>query len=133
VLHQRINQVFRDAVVFDARVDLVMMIAVITQRIEDLRERQVWQMLRNLFRRRAHSPDLNDCSNRCAGVFNDWLAAQNLSVGDDILMFCLFCHNQSAVKSEADKLSRSIILGSNILSKGIIPNRMSLSRILSAY
>src|SRR5262249_50040671 len=90
------NQVFRDSIAFDVRVDLVLMITVITQRIKDLCERQVWKMFRNLFRGHAHPPDFNDCSNGRARAFDDWLAAQNLFVGDDVKVFSCYCHFQSS-------------------------------------
>jgi hypothetical protein len=94
--HQRINHVFRDAIAFDVSVDLVLMIAVITQRIEDLRESQVWQMLWDLFRRRAHPPDFDDCPNRRSCAFDGWLTTQNLFAGDDVKVFCCYHHVQSS-------------------------------------
>jgi hypothetical protein len=45
IFYQRVNQIFRDAIALDVRVDLVLMIAVITQRIEDLRECEVRRRL----------------------------------------------------------------------------------------
>ena len=84
IFYQRVNQIFRDAIALDVRIDFVLMVAVITQRIEDLRERQVWQTLGDLFRRHAHPPDFYNCSNRRACAFDDWLTAQNLFVGNYI-------------------------------------------------
>jgi hypothetical protein len=74
------------------RIDFVLVVAVITQRIEDLRERQVWQTLGDLFRRHAHPPDFYDCSNGRACTFDDWLSAQNLFVGNYIYVFSCDCH-----------------------------------------
>lgn len=160
VFHQWINQAFRDAIALDVRIDFVLVVAVITQRIEDLRKGLVWQALGDLFRRRAHSPYFYDCSNRRACAFDDWFTAQNLFVSDYVKIFGYDCHFnlphsveslpqflldtndltfperfhiQSAVKSETDKPSRAMVCLSSILAKGIIPNRTRFSRSLSAY
>jgi len=74
------------------RIDFVLVIAVITQRIENLRERQVRETLGDLFRRHAHPPDFYDCSNGRACAFDDWLTAQNLFIRDYVKMFSCDCH-----------------------------------------
>ena len=48
------------------RVDLVLMVAVVTERVEDLRWREVRQMLGNFFRRDALPPQFDNGANRRA-------------------------------------------------------------------
>ena len=69
------------------RIDLVLVVAVVAQRIKNLRKIKMRQMPENIFWRRALSPQLDYRPNGCPRSPNDWLATQNLLAASDVKMF----------------------------------------------
>lgn len=78
-------------------VDFRGMIAVVTQRVENLSQAKVGQVDGNLFGRNSLSPKLDDRPDRRSGTLDDWLAAQDFIVGDDIEMLGFGRHDHESL------------------------------------
>ncbi len=70
------------------------MIAEVAERVEDLRQRQMRQSLRNLFHRDSLSPDFDNRSDWRASPGDDRFSTENLVIGDDV--FAFGCMNDKA-------------------------------------
>jgi hypothetical protein len=68
-------------------IDLGLMIAVVAERAEHLRQRQMRQSFGNLFRRRPQPPTLHNRPNWRARSLDDRLAAENIGIGSDVKVF----------------------------------------------
>src|SRR5258706_5310918 len=77
----------KNPVALDVSVDLLLMVAVVAERIEDLSEGEMGKPLGDLFGRDAEAPILDNGPNRCPRALYDGLAAEDLSVGDDVAVF----------------------------------------------
>lgn len=66
-----------NAVGLDVFLNFRLVIAVITQGIKDLSQRQMWQVIGNSFGVRAQTPDFDNRTNRRARIFDNRLAAKN--------------------------------------------------------
>lgn len=69
------------------RNDFVLVVAVVTQRVKNLRQIEMRQMPANIFWRRALSPQFYYRPNGCPRAPDDWLATQNLIAAGDVKMF----------------------------------------------
>jgi hypothetical protein len=76
----------------DVAVDLLLMVTVVTERVENLREREMRKPPGDLFRRDAEAPVLDDCPNRRPCALDDRFAAEDLVVRDDVAVFCRRSH-----------------------------------------
>jgi hypothetical protein len=105
---QVIGQFVRNAIALDMRIDLVLVIAVVTQRVENLSQTQMRQMPANIFWRRGLSPQFDYRSDGCPRSPDNWLATQNLIAASDVEMFSCSCHaellNHKAVGSQRPTL-----------------------------
>ena len=67
-------------------IDLALVISVVSQSIEDLRQSQVWEVRWYFFREHAHSPQFHDGAHRRLRTDDNGLARQQRRIGDDIRM-----------------------------------------------
>ena len=65
-----------DAVDVDESIDLFAVIGIIAQRIEDLGETDLRQVIRNFFRAHANTPQLDNRPNRHPSFQNCWFSAR---------------------------------------------------------
>ena len=81
-----ITDLVRDLVPIDVLLDLRVMVRVVAQRVEDLRQREVRQMPGDFLGRHAEPPELDDRADGRPCPHDDGLAAQNGVVADDVPM-----------------------------------------------
>src|SRR5262245_42338861 len=79
--------IITDPVSLDVGVDLVLMVAVVAERVEDRSERQMREAARDLLGRDAEAPVFDDGPHRRSRPLDDRLAAEDLRVCDDVAMF----------------------------------------------
>jgi hypothetical protein len=89
-----------DSVPFDMLMDLFLMIAVITQCVENLGQGQMGESVWNCLWSQTLPPQFDDRANRCASPHDDGLSTQNAIVGDDITMSCRGGHPNSSFLSK---------------------------------
>ena len=87
VIDERVNEFFRDTVSFYGSIDLCGVVAVVTESIENLRQREMRQMPRNLFRGNTLSPEFDYRPHRRSRVSNDRFTAEDLVVRNNVVMF----------------------------------------------
>ena len=87
VIDERVNEFFRDTVSFYVSIDLCGVVAVVTESIENLRQREMRQMPRNLFRGNTLSPEFDCRPHRRSRVSNDRFTAEDLVVRNNVVMF----------------------------------------------
>jgi hypothetical protein len=84
--HHGIYQLVRNPVLLDQRVDRVLVVAVVAEGIENLRQRQVRQVARDGLGENALSPQFDDGMDRRTCSLDDRLAAENGIAADDVTM-----------------------------------------------
>src|SRR3990172_5574982 len=80
-----------NAVSFDKSVHVLAVIAVITQRVKDLSERDMWQVFGNVFRLYANPPEFNNRPNSCLRL-PDYGFAMKFSIRNNVWVLCCLDH-----------------------------------------
>ena len=86
-LNQRVDQLFWNPVAFNMRVNLILVVTVIAERIKNLSQCQVWKAIGDIFWETPQAPYFNNCAYRCACSFDNRFTAQNLLIFHDITVF----------------------------------------------
>lgn len=92
--HAFVDIFVRHSVAFNIRVDFLLMIAVVAESVEYLRERQVGQMRRNFFGCQSQPPILDDSPYRCPRPLDDGLPTEDIFIAHDIAIRGLLHHGR---------------------------------------
>ena len=78
-----------DAIDFDESINLLAVVGIKTERVKNLGETDMRQVIRYFFRADANAPQLDDSTHRHASFVNHWLPVR---VGNDVGVVCCSAH-----------------------------------------
>src|SRR5438552_12057279 len=93
ITNNRINQLLWHAIPLDMRVDFLLVVAVVTQCVEYLRESQMGKVNWDLFRGSTESPHFDDCSDWRARPLDNRFATQDPWIPYYVAVRCFHDHS----------------------------------------